>query len=426
MRTRGVTLVVVTALAVGVARAQRPSETSSLNPLQLKHISPAEFERVRAMWESSQQVVLLLLCKASQGLCGSMEKQLAVAAARLAAERLPATVQMVDTSDLGGERLRQQLDKSEGANPPTLLLFKGSAFTTYEGMTRPDVVVDAVRAAIQAQPGPADTVGAAPRTPTWSDEQPADAVIDVTTSEEYLETISAWPLVFLLFYSGERMQATLHSNFSAAASHLYEQHVNVRLARMEVRRGTDSVHLAKQLKVHDLPDIKIFRNGIPTDYQAAASTIDIVDVARWNAGNALTRRHNAVSEVNGPAELEVLLNRHEMVLLAFTTRWCSRCLMLSSEFDEASLLLASADPPVVLGSVNIDSPPNSVLLDRFGVLSFPVGKIFHRGRLVGDFMGGTLAHEIVTEMLNVRDELRLAEEATEAGLTAHEAGKDEL
>lgn len=70
------------------------------------------------------------------------------------------------------------------------------------------------------------------------------------------------------------------------------------------------MHLAKQLKVHDLPDIKIFRNGIPTDYQAAASTIDIVDVARWNAGNALTRRHNAVSEVNGPAELEVLLHRH--------------------------------------------------------------------------------------------------------------------
>ena len=28
--------------------------------------------------------------------------------------------------------------------------------------------------------------------------------------------------------------------------------------------------------------------------------------------------------------------------------------------------------------------------------------------------------------IQVRDELRLAEEATEAGLTAHEAGKDEL
>ena len=56
--------------------------------------------------------------------------------------------------------------------------------------------------------------------------------------------------------------------------------------------------------------------------------------------------------------------------------------------------------------------------ERFGVLSFPVGKIFHRGRLVGDFMGGSLAHEIVTEMLSIRDDLRRAEEATEAEAAA--------
>ena len=50
-----------------------------------------------------------------------------------------------------------------------------------------------------------------------------------------------------------------------------------------------------------------------------------------------------------------------------------------------------------------DNPRNRPLSERFGVLSFPVGKIFHRGRLVGDFMGGSLAHEIVTEMLTVNN-----------------------
>ena len=45
------------------------------------------------------------------------------------------------------------------------------------------------------------------------------------------------------------------------------------------------------------------------------------------------------------------------------------------------------------------------------MLSFPVGKIFHRGRLVGDFTGGSLAHEIVKEMLTVRDDLLRAEAA---------------
>lgn len=45
-------------------------------------------------------------------------------------------------------------------------------------------------------------------------------------------------------------------------------------------------------------------------------------------------------------------------------------------------------------------------------------------------MGGMLAHEIVTEMLTIRDELRRAEEATEAEQRAEAAaakgGKDEL
>ena len=71
--------------------------------------------------------------------------------------------------------------------------------------------------------------------------------------------------------------------------------------------------------------------------------------------------------------------------------------------------------------------PVDPLVERFGVLSFPVGKIFHRGRLVGDFMGGSLAHEIVTEMLTIRDDLRRAEETTEAEADdSAPAKKDEL
>ena len=79
-----------------------------------------------------------------------------------------------------------------------------------------------------------------------------------------------------------------------------------------------------------------------------------------------------------------------------------------------------------------DNPLNWPLVERFGVLSFPVGKIFHRGRLVGDFMGGTLSHEIVAEMIKVRDELRLAEKVVEAdaavsaAASADGGAKDEL
>ena len=175
---------------------------------------------------------------------------------------------------------------------------------------------------------------------------------------------------------------------------------------------------AQSSGVQELPDIKIFRHSRPHPYEAGAGKFDLVDVARWNAGNIHltapgrmradgTREHGlhshaAVAEIEATSGFEKLLTKHRLVLIAFTTRWCSRCLMLHTEFDAAAALLATADPPVTLANVNIDNPRNKALVDRFNVLMFPVGKIFHRGRLLGDFTGGTLAHEIITEMMTVR------------------------
>ena len=35
----------------------------------------------------------------------------------------------------------------------------------------------------------------------------------------------------------------------------------------------------------ELPDIKIFHHGRPSNFEAAASTTNIVDIARWDAGH---------------------------------------------------------------------------------------------------------------------------------------------
>merc|ERR1719231_721410 len=100
-----------------------------------------------------------------------------------------------------------------------------------------------------------------------------------------------------------------------------------------------------------------------------------------------------------------VFEREQVLLIAFTNRWCTRCLLLQPEFEEAAGLLADASPPVALATVNIDDPKNLPLVERFGVLSFPVGKIFLHGKFRGDFMGGTQSEEIVAEMLAQRNEL---------------------
>ena len=69
---------------------------------QLNHIPPRDFEDSI----SSFPAVLILFCQTSQASCNRLERNLANAAVKLAAERSAASIHMVDTSEWGGEALR--------------------------------------------------------------------------------------------------------------------------------------------------------------------------------------------------------------------------------------------------------------------------------------------------------------------------------
>ena len=370
------TLGIVSLLLAHVRSAQPREAPLSDVPqpfqLSLKRILPGEFDK---QWkDSGWQAVLVLFCQASEGVCGRTERRLANAAALIAAQRHPAGIMMVNTAEEGGEPLlRKFVDEAHQAppmEPPTMLVFRqGEHPSLYRGSLGADAVASYMATFARGQKADAEPAELVDQSDVeWADQQPADRPLELHTPEQYLQTLSTFPLVFVLFYSMEHVQPTLHANYTAAAAQLFEQNVNVRLARMEVKQGTQSVMIVKELQVEELPDIVIFRNGRATAYQAGAGVLDLIDVARWNAGNSIVRPRNVVYDVDGTAEFEQVLSQHRFVLIAFTTRWCSRCLVLSTELDVASTLLASAEPPVALASVNIDAPVNRPLLERFGVL----------------------------------------------------------
>ena len=398
-------------------------------PSLLKRIVPAEFER---QLSASAPTMLVLFCPASVGLCKWVEKQLAGVAVQLAAERADVTVAMVDTAEWGGEALRLQYGEVHTSPTPAteLIVFRHGLASVYRASLHTDKVLEHVRAMAggrastptgRSRPNKHRSAGTAgAEAGTDSPERWSGSALELTdpgsvlelTTVNFGEAVRTYPLLFVLFFSTEKASGNfLHSNFSAAAYQLHEQHINARLAKMEIRKDwPEGQMLASRLGVTELPDIKIFRNAVPSEYQAGAGTVDIVDVARWNAGNlhatkgvgsspsGAARLRSAVHEIEATSGFEQLLAKNTLVLLAFTTKWCTRCLMLASEFDAASSLLANAEPPVTLASVNLDNPRNQPLIERFGVLSFPIGKIFHRGRLISDFTGGSLAHEMVTEV----------------------------
>ena len=405
--------------------------------LQLKRITPVEsFEHQISI---SPPLTAVLFCQSSTAACRWLEERLASVAAALAAERTHAGLQMVDTAEWGGESLRLRYG-DPSTTEPEMIVFRRGLASVYHGSRDGDAMLQYLRREAAAITGrsPSPSSGPVAKEPPRVQEPSKPAgllaedgarVLDLTIVN-FLEATISFPLLFILFYSAEGADHSiaLQGNFSAAAYQLHEQRIPARLGKFEVREDWPEGRMfANRLGVQELPDIKVFRYGMPSEYQAGAGTVDLVDVARWNAGNldlgmsaaadrsypaALQRPTTAVHDVEGTAGFEKLLAAHRLVLLAFTTQWCTRCLSLATEFASASMLLASADPPVALAAVNIDNPRNRPLVDRFGVLSFPIGKIFHRGRHVGDFMGGSLAYEIVAEMLTIRDELKRAEDAT--------------
>ena len=106
---------------------------------QLNHIPPRDFEDSI----SSFPAVLILFCQTSQASCNRLERNLANAAVKLAAERSAASIHMVDTSEWGGEALRlrygaDQKGHERGCPESEVQVQHGGAGPTETGEEGPD------------------------------------------------------------------------------------------------------------------------------------------------------------------------------------------------------------------------------------------------------------------------------------------------
>jgi thiol-disulfide isomerase/thioredoxin len=159
-----------------------------------------------------------------------------------------------------------------------------------------------------------------------------------------------------------------------------------------------------------MPAMKLFHRGQAYDYQAPADTASIVDVARWNAGaHAWGTTTSKLVEVEGPLALRQLLTGTSplLVLVSFTTRWCTRCLANLPSLVEASRLLGSA--AITVAVVNMDDPRNQPLIEQHDILAFPQQKVLWLGHVaLHDFpirSGAGAARDIAEELIALRRHL---------------------
>ncbi|XP_020226668.1 protein disulfide-isomerase [Cajanus cajan] len=73
------------------------------------------------------------------------------------------------------------------------------------------------------------------------------------------------------------------------------------------------------------------------------------------------------------------VSKHNLIVVQFYAPWCGRCKKLAPEYEKASSILSSHDPPVVLAKIDADDEKNKVLASEFDVRGYPTIKILRNG-----------------------------------------------
>lgn len=82
--------------------------------------------------------------------------------------------------------------------------------------------------------------------------------------------------------------------------------------------------------------------------------------------------------------------------------WCAACNALEPEYNLAAKTLSTTDPSLRLAKVDLVKAPK--LADRFEIKSYPIGKFFRHGTLVGEYkLGAKKADDITTWLKKRKD-----------------------
>ncbi len=79
---------------------------------------------------------------------------------------------------------------------------------------------------------------------------------------------------------------------------------------------------------------------------------------------------------------EEVLKSDQPILVDFWAPWCAPCQIMGPILEE---LAKEGEGKFRIGKLNVDENPN--VAGRYGIMSIPTMKIFHKGEAVKDFVG---------------------------------------
>lgn len=223
-------------------------------------------------------------------------------------------------------------------------------------------------------------------------EDNGDPVI-VLTSDNFTESIEKEDIMLVEFYApwcGHCKQ--LAPEYKVAARELKSRDPPIPLAKVDAIANED---LARKYEIDGYPIMKVFRKGVPYEYEGPRKADGIIQYMK----------HEARSDWKPPVDQVLVLTREnftditensDLILVEFYAPWCGHCKQLAPQYKKAADMLHRANSGIKLAK--IDGAVETELAKEFGVSGYPTMKMIRRG-LVSEYGGPRDAKGIATYMM---------------------------
>jgi protein disulfide-isomerase A4 len=233
----------------------------------------------------------------------------------------------------------------------------------------------------------------ADETASTDNNNEGDPVLAVT-SDNFTQVVEGEPIILVEFYAPWCGHCkALAPEYKVAARELLKHDPPIPLAKIDATSNED---LARKYDIDGYPIMKVFRNGVPYEYEGSRKADGIVDYMKKQARPDWTPPIDHVLTLTQDNFTQYTDNS-DIILVEFYAPWCGHCKKLAPQYKKAAELLHKANTGILLAKV--DATAETEIAKQFGVNGYPTMKIFRKGGKVSEYNGPRDVKGIATYMI---------------------------
>lgn len=202
-----------------------------------------------------------------------------------------------------------------------------------------------------------------------------DPVI-VLSSDNFTENVQNERIILVEFYAPWCGHCkSLAPEYKVAARQLKALDPPIPLAKVDATSNED---LALQYEINGYPTMKVFRKGVPYEYEGPRKADGIIKYMKNEARPDWKPPVDQVLVLTKDNFTDITHNS-PLILVEFYAPWCGHCKQLAPQYKKAADILHRANTNIKLAKV--DATVEGEIAKQYGVEGYPTMKIFRAGEV---------------------------------------------